>query len=155
LIEREYIKEIIQRPIWSRFRLRRPRVAIESDVEACQKAFSNVCALIGRRDIIQEHIAYRVWPLVDSWEMPKETAAGSSEGGLVRLKYTFRYGERFDEPNDDWLKCIEATSVELLGAYTRAEDDALSLAFGGRSKKRLNRGFEAIGFMYPDYCYPL
>jgi hypothetical protein len=155
LIEREYIKEIIQRPIWSRFRLRRPRVAIESDVEACQKAFSNVCALIGRRDIIQEHIAYRVWPLVDSWEMPKETAAGSSEGGLVRLKYTFRYWERFDEPYDDWLKCIEATSVELLGAYTRAEDDALSLAFGGRSKKRLNRGFEAIGFMYPDYCYPL
>jgi hypothetical protein len=31
LIEREDIKEIIQRPIWSRFGLRRPRVAIESD----------------------------------------------------------------------------------------------------------------------------
>jgi hypothetical protein len=36
LIEREDIKEIIQRPIWSRFGLRRPKVAIESDVEACQ-----------------------------------------------------------------------------------------------------------------------
>jgi hypothetical protein len=66
LIEREDIKEIIQRPIWSRFVLRRPRVTIENDVEACQKAFSNVCAFIGIRDIIQEHIAYRVWPLVDS-----------------------------------------------------------------------------------------
>jgi hypothetical protein len=31
----------------------------------------------------------------------------------------------------------------------------LSLAFGGRSKKRLNRVFDAIGFIYPDYCYPL
>jgi hypothetical protein len=71
------------------------------------------------------------------------------------LKYTFRYRERFDEPNDDWLKCIEATSDELLGAYTRAKDDALSLAFRGQSKKRLNRVFDAIGFMYPDYCYPL
>jgi hypothetical protein len=60
-----------------------------------------------------------------------ETAARSSEGGLVRLKYTFRYREKFDEPNDDWLKCIEATSDELLGTYTRAEDDALSSAFGG------------------------
>jgi hypothetical protein len=87
--------------------------------------------------------------------MPKETDVGSSEGGLVRLKYTFRYRERFDEPNDDWLKCIEATSDELLGAYTRAEDDALSSAFEGQSKKRLNRVFDVIGFMYPDYCYPL
>jgi hypothetical protein len=65
LIEREDNKEIIQRPIWSRFGLRRPKVTIESDVEVCQKAFSIVCAFIGTRDIIQEHIAYRVWPLVD------------------------------------------------------------------------------------------
>jgi hypothetical protein len=154
LIEREDINGIIQRPIWSRFGLRRPTVAIENDVEACQKAFNNVCAFIGTRDLIQEHIAYRVWPLVDNWEMPKETVAGSSQGGLIRLKYTFRYKDRFDEPNDDWLKCIEATSDELLGAYTRAEDDALSLAFGGQGKKRLNRVFDAIGFLYPHYCYP-
>jgi hypothetical protein len=66
LIEREDIKEIIHRPIWSRFGLRRLKVVIESNVEACHKAFSNVCDFIGTRDIIQEHIAYRVWPLVDS-----------------------------------------------------------------------------------------
>jgi hypothetical protein len=155
LIEREDIKEIIQRHIWSRFGLRRPKVAIESDAEACQKALSNVCAFIGTRDIIQEHIAYRMWPLVDNWEIPKDTTAGSTKGGLVRLKYTFRFRDRFGEPNDDWLKSIEATSDKLLGAYTRAEDDALSLAFGGRGKKRLNRVFDAIGFIYPDYCYPL
>jgi hypothetical protein len=53
------------------------------------------------------------------------------------------------------LKCIEATSDELLGAYSKAEDNALSVAFGGRGKKRLNRVFDAIGFVYPDYCYPL
>jgi hypothetical protein len=87
--------------------------------------------------------------------MPKETATGSSKGRLVRLKYTFRYREKFDEPNDDWLKCIEATSDELLGTYTRAEDDALSSVFGGQSNKRLNKVFDAIGFIYPDYCYPL
>jgi hypothetical protein len=79
---REDIKEIIQRPIWSRFSLRRPKVTIESDVEACQKAFINVCAFIGTRDLIQEHIAFRVWPLVESWEMPKETTTESSEKWL-------------------------------------------------------------------------
>jgi hypothetical protein len=42
-----------------------------------------------------------VWPLVSDWEMPKEAAAGSSQGGLVYLKYTFRYRDQFDEPNDD------------------------------------------------------
>jgi hypothetical protein len=49
--------------------------------------------------------------------MPKDTVVESSEGGLVRLKYTFRFMEKFDEPDDDWLKCIEATSDELLGTY--------------------------------------
>jgi hypothetical protein len=48
--------------------------------------------------------------------MPKEAAAGSSQGGLVYFKYTFRYRGEFDEPNDEWLNCIEATSDELLGA---------------------------------------
>jgi hypothetical protein len=154
-IKREDIKGIIQRPIWSRFGLRRPKVDIDDNVEACQKAFSTVCAFIGMRDLIQEHISFRVWPLVESWDMLKETAAESSEGGLVQLKYTFKFREKFDEPNDDWLKCIEATSDELLGTYSKAEDDALLAAFGGRGKKRLNRVFDAIGFVYPDYHYPL
>jgi hypothetical protein len=87
--------------------------------------------------------------------MPKETITNSSKGELVRLKYTFRYGDKFDEPNDDWLKCIEVTSDELLGSYSKAEDNALSTAFGSRGKKRLNRVFDAIGFVYPDYRYLL
>jgi hypothetical protein len=87
--------------------------------------------------------------------MPKDTTANSSDGGLVRLKYTFRFREKFDEPDDDWLKCIEATSDELVGTYSKPEDDALSAAFGGRGKKRLNKVFDAIGFVYPDYRYPL
>jgi hypothetical protein len=155
LIEREDIKEIIQRPIWSRFGFRRPKVTIDQNDEACQKAFSNICAFIGTRNIVQEHIAYKIWPLVENWDMPKDTTAESTEGGLVRLKYTFRFRDRFDEPNDDWLKSIEAISDELLGAYSKAKDGALSAAFGGRGKKRLNRVFDAIGFVYPNYQDPL
>jgi hypothetical protein len=152
---KEDIKGIIMHPIWSRFGLRKPKVEIDEAAEACQKAFGTVCFFIGTRDLVQEHIAFRVWPLVESWEMLKDTIAKSSEGELVRLKYTFRYGDKFDEPNDDWLTCIEVTSDELLGSYSKAEDNALSAAFGSRGKKRLNRVFDAIGFVYPDYCYPL
>jgi hypothetical protein len=42
----------------------------------------------------------------------------------------------------------------LLGVYSKAEDTALSAAFGGRKRKRVNRVFDAIGFVYPDYRYP-
>jgi hypothetical protein len=73
---------------------------------------------------------------------------------LVRLKYTFRFRDQFIEPDDDWLKCVENTSDELLGAYSKSEDNSLSTAFGSQKKKRLNRVFDAIGFMYPDYRYP-
>ena len=149
LTEREDIRGIIQRPIWSRFGIRRPTTAIGNDIEACQRSFNTVCTFIGTRDLVQEHITYRVWPLVNEWEMPKEDVAESSQGGLIYLKYTFRYRGEFDEPNDEWLSSIEATSDELLGAYTRAEDDALTSAFEGRGKKRLNCVFDVIGFIYP------
>jgi hypothetical protein len=151
---REDIKEIIMRPIWSRFGLRKPKVEIDEAAEACRRAFSTVCSFIGTRDLIQEHIAYRIWPLIDYWEMPKETITNPSEGGLVRLKYTFRFGDQFVEPDDDWLKCVENTSDELLGAYSKSEYNALSAAFRSRKKKRLHRVFDAIGFVYPDYRYP-
>jgi hypothetical protein len=52
------------------------------------------------------------------------------------------------------LNAIEATSDELLGAYSRAEDEAMTAAFGAHGKKRLHRVFDVIGFVYPDYCYP-
>jgi hypothetical protein len=130
------------------------KVEIDEAAEACQRAFSTVCSFIGTRDLVQEHVAYRIWPLIDSWEMPKETITNPSEGDLVRLKYTFRFGDQFVEPDDDWLKCVENTSDELLGAYSKFEDNALSAAFRSRKKKRLNMVFDAIGFVYPDYRYP-
>jgi hypothetical protein len=152
---REDIKDIIMRPIWQRFGLRKPKVDIDEAAEECKRAFGVVCSFIGTRDLIQEHIAFRVWPLVEKWEMSKETITKSDEGGLIRMKFTFRYEGKFVELDDDWLKCIEATIDELLGPYSKAEDIALSAAFGGWKKKRLNRVFDAIGFMYPDYRYPL
>jgi hypothetical protein len=151
---REDIKDIIMRPIWQRFGLQKPKVEIDEAAEECRKAFGLVCSFIGTRDLVQEYVAYMIWPLLVDWEAPKESVSNPHEGGLVRLKYTFRFRDQFIEPDDDWLKSVEATSDDLLGLYSRAEDNALSAAFGNRKKKRLNRVFDAIGFMYPDYRYP-
>jgi hypothetical protein len=154
LSKREDVKSVIECPMWSRFDIRRPSNALGNDVQACQAAFNTVCTYIGTKYLVQEHIAYKVWPLASEWEMPKETVAGSSQGGLFYLKYTFRFRNQFDEPNDDWLEAIEATSDEILGVYSKAEDEAMTVAFGARVKKRLNRVFDVIGFVYPGYCYP-
>jgi hypothetical protein len=75
---------------------------------------------------------------VNDWEMPKETVAGSNEGGLVYLRYTYRYRSQFDEPNDDWLEAVGATSGKLLRAYSKPEDEAMTTAFDARGKRRLN-----------------
>jgi hypothetical protein len=63
LVEREDIKGIIQRPIWSRFGIRRPSTALGNDIQACQAAFNTLCTYIGTRGLVQEYIAYKVWPL--------------------------------------------------------------------------------------------
>jgi hypothetical protein len=92
-----------------------------------------------------------VWPLLNEWETSKETTDSSSEGGLVYLKYSYHYRSQFGEPDDEWLEAIEVTSDDLLGAYTKVEDEAMNIAFGARGMKRL---FDVIGFAYPDYCFP-
>jgi hypothetical protein len=99
LNQREDVRGIIQRPIWSRFGIRRPAIAHGNDVQACQTAFNTVCTYIDTRDLVQEHIAYKVWLLASEWEMSKEAAVGSSQGGLAYLKYTFRFRNQFVEPN--------------------------------------------------------
>jgi hypothetical protein len=56
----EDIKDIIMCHIWQRFELRKPKVEMDEVAEECQRAFGVVCSFIGTRDLIQEHIAFRV-----------------------------------------------------------------------------------------------
>jgi hypothetical protein len=60
LSEREDVKGIIQHPIRSRFGIRRPSTACGNEARACLMAFNKVCTYIGTRDLVHEHIAYKV-----------------------------------------------------------------------------------------------
>jgi hypothetical protein len=90
LVEREDVKDIIQCPIRSRFDIRRPSIVNNDKSQSCLVAFNTMCNYISTKDLVQEHIAFKVWPLVNEWEMPKDTTDSSSEGGLVYVKYTYR-----------------------------------------------------------------
>jgi hypothetical protein len=46
---------------------------------------------------------------------------------------------------------IETTCKEILGNYTKKEDQLMTAAFGTRPKRRLNRVMDALNFEYTDY----
>jgi hypothetical protein len=46
---------------------------------------------------------------------------------------------------------IDAMCNEILGNYTKKEDQLMTAAFGTRPKRRLNRVMDALQFEYPDY----
>jgi hypothetical protein len=45
LNQREDVRGIIQRPIWSLFGIRRPSIAIGNEVQACLMAFNTICTV--------------------------------------------------------------------------------------------------------------
>jgi hypothetical protein len=46
---------------------------------------------------------------------------------------------------------IETMCNEILGNYTKKEDQLMTVAFGTRPKRMLNRVMDALNFDYPDY----
>jgi hypothetical protein len=84
------------------------------------------------------------------WAMPK-LEREKKEGELVRLPYHYKFKKYFKAPCQEWLETIEVMSTEILGNYSKKEDQLMTAAFGTRPKQRLNRVLDAIGFEYPDY----
>jgi hypothetical protein len=52
------------------------------------------------------------------------------------------------------LKLLRQVVMKCWGAYMKAEDEAMTTAFGARGKRRSNRVFDVISFIYFDYCFP-
>jgi hypothetical protein len=105
---------------------------------------------IGTRDLVQEFLAFRVFPTLKEWEMPK-LEGEKKKGELVRLPYHYKFKKHFKAPCQEWLDTIEVMCNEILGNYSKKEDQLMTAAFGTRPKRRLNRVLDALNFDYPDY----
>jgi hypothetical protein len=72
-------------------------------LQGCLVAFAALCNYISTRDLVQEHITFKVWPLTAEWEIPKNAAddINTEKSSLVHLKYTYRFKNQFGEPDDD------------------------------------------------------
>jgi hypothetical protein len=67
------------------------------------------------------------------------------------LPYHYKFKKHFKVPCQEWLDTIEVMCNEILGNYSKKEDQLMTAAFGTRPKRRLNRVMDALGFEYPDY----
>jgi hypothetical protein len=105
---------------------------------------------IGTRDLVQEFLAFRVFPTLKEWEMPM-VKEEKKKGEFVRLPYYYKFKKHFKVPCQEWLDTIEVMCNEILGNYSKKEDQLMTAAFGTRPKRRLNRVMDALDFEYPDY----
>jgi hypothetical protein len=99
---------------------------------------------------VQEFLAFKVFPTMRDWEMPK-LEGEKKKGELVRLPYYYKFKKNFKEPCQEWLDTIEIMCNDILGNYSKKEDQLMTAAFGSRPKRRLNRVLDALNFDYPDY----
>jgi heat shock protein HslJ len=65
--------------------------------------------------------------------MPKKKPEGKKYE-LVRVPYRFKFQKIFKEPCIEWLELIETMCNEILGNYTKKEDQLMTAAFGSRPK---------------------
>jgi hypothetical protein len=122
----------------------------ESPCQIALGEFRVVSEHIGTRDLVQEYLAFAVFPTLKEWDMPK-TKGEKRRNELVRLPDHYKFKKHFKGPCQEWLDTIEVMCNEILGNYSKKEDQLMTAAFGTRPKRRLNRVLDALNFEYPDY----
>jgi hypothetical protein len=65
------IKGIIQTPIATCFVYKKPTCYINFEVQVAIVSYNVICTHIGIRDLVQEFLAFKTWPVGAEWEMSK------------------------------------------------------------------------------------
>jgi hypothetical protein len=145
-------EKLVQSPLELIFGETRPQCNMtpESPSQIALGEFRVIAEHIGTRDLVQEFLAFRVFPTLKEWDMPK-LKGEKKKRELVRLPYYYKFKKHFKVPCQEWLDTIEVMCNEILGNYSKKEDQLMTAAFGTRPKRRLNRVMDALNFEYPDY----
>jgi hypothetical protein len=113
-------EKLVQSPLELIFGETRPRcrMGTEGPTWAALAEFKIIAEHIGTRDLVQEFLAFRVFPSMKEWTMPK-LEGEKKEGELVRLPYHYKFKKYFKKPCQEWLDTIEVMSNEILGNYSK------------------------------------
>jgi hypothetical protein len=150
--KREKLMTMVMSPLKLSFGMTRPlcNMQLGSPYQLAEVEFRVVAEHISTRDLVQEYLVNRMFPTSGGWGMPKKREEGKKYE-LVRLSYQFKFQKRFSTPCTEWLELIETMCNEILGNYTKKEDQLMAAAFGTREKRRLNWVMDALNFEYPNY----
>jgi hypothetical protein len=132
-------EKLVQSPLELIFGETRPQCNMTpgSPSQIALAEFRVIAEHIGTRDLVQEFLAFRVFPTVKEWDMPK-LKGEKKKGELIRLPYHYKFKKYFKVPCQEWLDTIEVMCNEILGNYSKKEDQLMTAAFGTRPKRRLN-----------------
>jgi hypothetical protein len=149
---REKLMTMVLSPLKMSFGMTRPlcHMQLGSPCQVAKVEFRVVAAEVSTRDLVQEYLANRVFLTSSGCGMPKKKDGGKKHE-LVRLPYRFKFEKQFKNPCKEWLEMIETMCNDILGNYTKKEDQLMTASFGTRPKRRLNRVMNALNFEYPDY----
>jgi hypothetical protein len=145
-------EDLVQSPLELIFRETRPQCNMTpgSPSQIALAEFRVIADHIGTRDLVQEFLAFRVFPTLKEWDMLK-LKGEKKKGGFVRLPYHYKFKKHFKVPCQESLDTIEAMCNDILSNYSKKKDQLMTAAFGTRPKRRLNRVMDALNFEYPDY----
>jgi hypothetical protein len=63
---------MLMSPLKISFGLKRSKCELNEIADECYRAFNAVVKRIGSRDLIQEALAYNIYPTQAGWKLPKE-----------------------------------------------------------------------------------
>jgi hypothetical protein len=149
---REKLMTMVMNPLKLSFRMTRPlcHMQLGSPCQVAEVEFRVVAVKVSTRDLVQEYLANRIFRTSSGCGMPKKKDGGKKHK-LVRLPNRFKFEKEFKKPCQEWLEMIETMCSEILGNYTKKEDQLMTAAFGTWPKRRLNRVMDMLNFEYPDY----
>jgi hypothetical protein len=132
--KREKLMSMVMSPLKLNFGMARPlcNMQLGSPCQLAKVEFRVVARHISTRDLVQEYLSNKTYPTSNGWGMPKRKEVGKKQE-LVWLPYRFKFEKQFKKPCKEWLEMIE-TMCEILGNYTKKEDQFMTAAFGTRPK---------------------
>jgi hypothetical protein len=108
-------EKLVQSPLELIFGETRPRCSMtpEGPTQIALAEFRIIAEHIGTRDLVQEFLAFKIFPTMKEWAMPK-LEREKKEGELVRLPYHYKFKKYFKALCQEWLETIEIMSLKFL-----------------------------------------
>jgi hypothetical protein len=113
-------EKLVQNPLELIFGETRPHCNMtpKSPSQIALGEFRVIAEHIGTRDLVQEFLAFRVFPTLKEWDMSK-LKGEKKKGELVRLPYYYKFKKHFKVPCQECLHTIEVMCNEILGNYSK------------------------------------